>query len=79
MHGPTKCSRSTMYCFIIFKILCDFRLADDLEDIYSAPNLLNVLLGSIEICALGFNLTVRINIVYFLSRFVRMIIQKYFS
>lgn len=35
-----------------------FRLADDLEDIYTAPNLFNVLVGSLEICALGFNLTV---------------------
>ncbi|KOB64679.1 Odorant receptor, partial [Operophtera brumata] len=33
------------------------KLADDLEDIFTAPNLFNVLVGSIEICALGFNLT----------------------
>ncbi|KAM3965492.1 olfactory receptor 42 [Aphomia sociella] len=33
------------------------KLSDDLEDIFNLPNLFNVLLGSIEICALGFNLT----------------------
>ncbi|XP_030029381.2 odorant receptor 4-like [Manduca sexta] len=33
------------------------KLADDLEDIFTAPNLFNVLVGSVEICALGFNLT----------------------
>ncbi|XP_039758857.1 odorant receptor 13a-like [Pararge aegeria] len=32
-------------------------LSEDLEVIFSAPNLFNVLVGSIEICALGFNLT----------------------
>lgn len=35
-----------------------YRLSQDLEDIFSGPNLFNVLIGSIEICALGFNLTV---------------------
>ncbi|XP_045501412.1 odorant receptor 13a-like [Colias croceus] len=33
------------------------KLSQDLEDIFTAPNLFNVLVGSIEICALGFNLT----------------------
>ncbi|XP_026741310.1 putative odorant receptor 92a [Trichoplusia ni] len=34
------------------------RLAEDLEDIFTAPNLFNVLFGSLEICALGFNITI---------------------
>lgn len=42
------------------KILFFFRLTDFLEDIFAAPNFFNVLVGSIEICALGFNLTVSI-------------------
>ncbi|CAG4935342.1 unnamed protein product [Colias eurytheme] len=33
------------------------KLSQDLEDIFTAPNLFNVLVGSLEICALGFNLT----------------------
>ncbi|CAH1637292.1 unnamed protein product [Spodoptera littoralis] len=33
------------------------KLGEDLEDIFTAPNLFNVLVGSLEICALGFNLT----------------------
>ncbi|XP_052742653.1 odorant receptor 67c-like [Bicyclus anynana] len=33
------------------------KLSEDLEKIFRAPNLFNVLVGSIEICALGFNLT----------------------
>ncbi|XP_047506331.1 putative odorant receptor 85d [Pieris napi] len=33
------------------------KLSQDLEEIFSGPNLFNVLIGSIEICALGFNLT----------------------
>ncbi|XP_059060402.1 putative odorant receptor 92a [Achroia grisella] len=33
------------------------KLSEDLEDIFNLPNLFTVLLGSIEICALGFNLT----------------------
>ncbi|XP_072938256.1 putative odorant receptor 92a [Epargyreus clarus] len=33
------------------------KLSEDLEDIFTAPNLFNVLVGSLEICALGFNLT----------------------
>ncbi|XP_053611459.1 odorant receptor 13a isoform X2 [Plodia interpunctella] len=33
------------------------RLSEELEDIFNLPNLFNVLVGSVEICALGFNLT----------------------
>ncbi|XP_013183840.1 odorant receptor 4 [Amyelois transitella] len=33
------------------------QLSQELEDIFSLPNLFNVLVGSVEICALGFNLT----------------------
>nr|AII01102.1 odorant receptor [Dendrolimus kikuchii] len=33
------------------------KLSEDLEDIFTAPNLFNVLIGSIQLCALGFNLT----------------------
>nr|QRF70988.1 odorant receptor [Semiothisa cinerearia] len=32
------------------------KLSEDLEDIFTAPNLFNVLVGSVMICALGFNL-----------------------
>ncbi|XP_072938259.1 putative odorant receptor 92a [Epargyreus clarus] len=32
-------------------------LAEDLDNIFAVPNLLNVLVGSLEICALGFTLT----------------------
>ncbi|CAH0399438.1 unnamed protein product [Chilo suppressalis] len=32
-------------------------LSEDLEEIFRLPNLFNVLVGSVEICALGFNLT----------------------
>ncbi|CAH2267260.1 jg14728 [Pararge aegeria aegeria] len=32
-------------------------LSEELEEIYQAINLFNVLIGSFEICALGFNLT----------------------
>nr|ARO70225.1 Odorant Receptor 13 [Dendrolimus punctatus] len=35
------------------------KLSEDLEDIFTAPNLFNVLIGSIQLCALGFNLTTR--------------------
>ncbi|NP_001091818.1 olfactory receptor 42 [Bombyx mori] len=34
------------------------KLAEDLENIFTAPNLFNVLIGSVEICALGFNLMI---------------------
>nr|AST36400.1 putative odorant receptor OR42 [Cydia nigricana] len=34
------------------------KLAEDLEDIFTLPNFFNVLVGSIEICALGFNLLI---------------------
>ncbi|KAL0821159.1 hypothetical protein ABMA28_005778 [Loxostege sticticalis] len=33
------------------------KLSEDLEEIFRLPNLFNVLVGSLEICALGFNLT----------------------
>nr|ALM26231.1 odorant receptor 41 [Athetis dissimilis] len=33
------------------------KLGEDLEDIFTAANLFNVLVGSLQICALGFNLT----------------------
>ncbi|XP_063382844.1 putative odorant receptor 85d [Cydia fagiglandana] len=33
-------------------------LAADLEDIFTLPNFFNVLVGSVEICALGFNLMI---------------------
>nr|WCC57348.1 odorant receptor 14 [Papilio dardanus] len=33
------------------------KLSEDLEDIFMAPNFFNVLVGSLEICALGFTLT----------------------
>ncbi|XP_063539532.1 putative odorant receptor 85d [Cydia strobilella] len=33
-------------------------LAEDLEDIFTLPNFFNVLVGSVEICALGFNLMI---------------------
>nr|WCC57471.1 odorant receptor 14 [Papilio machaon] len=33
------------------------KLSEDLEDIFTAPNFFNVLVGSLEICALGFTLT----------------------
>ncbi|KAJ8714597.1 hypothetical protein PYW07_002822 [Mythimna separata] len=33
------------------------KLGEDLEDIFTASNLFNVLVGSLDICALGFNLT----------------------
>nr|QIJ45806.1 olfactory receptor [Glyphodes pyloalis] len=33
------------------------KLSKDLEEIFKLPNLFNVLVGSVEICALGFNLT----------------------
>nr|AFC91750.2 putative odorant receptor OR42 [Cydia pomonella] len=33
-------------------------LAEDLEDIFTLPNFFNVLVGSLEICALGFNLMI---------------------
>ncbi|XP_047996184.1 putative odorant receptor 85d [Leguminivora glycinivorella] len=33
-------------------------LAEDLEEIFTLPNFFNVLVGSVEICALGFNLMI---------------------
>nr|AII01058.1 odorant receptor [Dendrolimus houi] len=33
------------------------KLSEELEDIFTAPNLFNVLIGSLQLCALGFNLT----------------------
>ncbi|KAH9633542.1 hypothetical protein HF086_013219 [Spodoptera exigua] len=49
------------------------RLGEDLEDIFTAPNLFNVLVGSLEICALGFNLTsTKIGDAAFLCKWYKM-------
>nr|QLI62075.1 odorant receptor 32 [Streltzoviella insularis] len=42
---------------IVKKHQYTIKLSEDLEDIFTACNLFNVLIGSLEICALGFNLT----------------------
>ncbi|XP_039758859.1 putative odorant receptor 92a [Pararge aegeria] len=42
---------------IVIKHQYILRLSEELEEIYQAINLFNVLIGSFEICALGFNLT----------------------
>ncbi|KAL0821162.1 hypothetical protein ABMA28_005781 [Loxostege sticticalis] len=34
------------------------KLSDDLEDIFKLPNLVNYLVGSVEICTLGFSITI---------------------
>nr|WEG72133.1 odorant-receptor-39 [Grapholita molesta] len=43
---------------IIIKHQNVLELAEELEDIFTLPNFFNVLVGSIEICALGFNLMI---------------------
>nr|AST36272.1 putative odorant receptor OR42 [Hedya nubiferana] len=43
---------------IVKKHLTALELADDLEAIFTLPNFFNVVVGSIEICALGFNLMI---------------------
>ncbi|XP_045775578.1 odorant receptor 13a-like [Maniola jurtina] len=51
--------KNTSHCLsgIVKKHQYILKLSQDLEEIFRAPNLFNVLVGSIEICALGFNLT----------------------
>ncbi|XP_069360161.1 odorant receptor 13a-like [Maniola hyperantus] len=51
--------KNTSHCLseIVKKHQYILKLSQDLEEIFQAPNLFNVLVGSIEICALGFNLT----------------------
>ncbi|XP_050350289.1 odorant receptor 13a-like [Nymphalis io] len=50
---------NTTHCLrdIVIKHQYILKLSQDLEEIFRAPNLLNVLVGSLEICALGFSLT----------------------
>ncbi|XP_026750156.2 putative odorant receptor 92a [Galleria mellonella] len=61
------------------------RLSEDLEDIFNLPNLFTVLLGSIEICVLGFNLTMGSwtqlpgCILFLLSVLLQILMMSYFG